>query len=189
MDHVTYFADADETQLAESPAAALRCIRKALQASTPSNVDANATWWRGEGPGGGDLVIPHREFDGFAIIVSVGNVSKSAAIGYASYTRRDRGDPFDAAIDRGHELVATVRLDGDFCDDLRSVLFGYVRRRLCVVQQVRRGGGAALETRILWRTDADDQTTTLWRRRHGIKLLQLTEEKKWSTAFDETSPP
>jgi hypothetical protein len=180
-----YFADVDEGALAEVPADALRCIRQMLQASSPANVVPQKAWWRGEGPGGGDFVIPHSAFDGFAIVVRVGDISRRATVAYASYTRRDRGDPFDAAFDRNQDIIAGITYGISFCDDLTEVLRTYLRRRLCVIQEVGQGEGPLFQTRVLWpKEDPPDHAITLWKQRAAPRLLRAREEKRWFTTFD-----
>jgi hypothetical protein len=188
MANSTYFPDVQEADLGEGAKTALRCIRQALSDSPPSNVAPHAAFTRWE-TGGTDYILPHCEFDGFGIVVRVGAVSGGAEVAYSGCKRPDRGDEFDAAFDPARkEIIAKVGHSENFCSDLTEALREYCHRKLCVVQEVRQGDDAVVSTRILWpsaMSNAED-ATTLWSRRKGIGLLRPTQEKKWSTAFDET---
>lgn len=183
-----YFPNVKKTDLSDHAAAILRCTRAVLATSPPSNVRPDATFVRGE-KYGDDFVLPHSGFDGFGLAIRVGTLSGRVLIAYSGCRRPDRGDEFDAAFNPSRkDMIATIKPGTAFCDDLAKALLEYLRRKLCVVQEVRQGDGAVVNTRILWPSatgNVEKGAPTLWSRRKGVGLLRATEEKKRSIAFDE----
>ena len=167
MSPPVFFPDVDESALAVLPATTLSCLRDLLARELPSNVVPERTWWRGEGSRGGDFVIPHRVFDGLAVMVRVGEVSARAQVAYTTYRRPDRGDEFDEATNaKRASWVATIDNGPSFCGELGRVVCEYLSRELCIVGESSRADHEFHPTSVEWRSLRNDtrDSLVLWRR-------------------------
>ena len=185
--NLPYFPDAQEADLSEGSILALRCMRQTLAESPPANVIPDSTLVRWE-TGGNDFILPHSKFNGFGMVVRVGELSRGAQIAYSSCKRPDRGDEFDAAFNSARKkVIAEIESGEFFCRDLTGSLLEYLRRRLLVVQDIGLQKDCILQTRILWPSigNPEDNAPLLWKRRSGIALLRSTEERRAFTGFDE----
>ena len=99
-----YFEDAARDLLSPADLEALTFVRGLLTELRPAAVDPGDTWVRRD-KDGVDLVIPHRDLEGFALVVAT--LPDDLVVHYASYESRNRSDDFDVAMAQGPS--ATIR--------------------------------------------------------------------------------
>lgn len=193
-----YFADAEQGAFGINQWSLIEALANLLAALRPAAVEPGETRVLAEHEGG-DLVIPHRDFPGFALAVRYG--SAHAEVFYAHYHDFTWADEFDMSFEQtGQGRLPLIEPDGASTVAVATHVRRHLHVTLDVVWRVSRWPARRGVTEIVLPAEADSagQRRRVWASR-GRPLASRAPENPsressstpgmaTTTSFVESSP-